>query len=557
MVDEENKITAESIIERMEVFEADRSNWDALWQECADYGMPGNNQITQKQSPGTKKPDTFQSTAENCILQLAAGLYSYMFPTDSKAFVLRIDDEELAELDEVKKWLDKITTIIHEHLIQSNFRQAFFEFLKSLGCFGTGCIYSEKGKRQPLNFINFHMAGIYIDVDDEGNIDTVYRAFEYTARQAVKKFGEENLGEVINAAYKDPKNKGKKFRFIHAVFPRDEYDDESGDPLNMPWASIYVSRDEKEIISTSGYPENPYQVARLDKDAMENFGRSPTMKELPNIKQLGTMKKTRVKGWEKMCDPPIVLPDDGSIWPLATQPGGVLYKRAGGEDPTWFEFKGNLQGLQEAIQEVVTEIRSGYWLDLFDALIDRQNMTATEVMARVEQKMRLLIAIIGRLQSELFNPLIHRVIGVLSRQQKKKLDDSLSPLLPPMPPIMEGREYRIEYLGRLALALKTLESEGFVATMGQLAMLIDAGKPELLDNFDIDKIARDMSMNNGMPSTWLTDIEKRDKARAARAQQIQAQTLMEQAPGLAKAAKNLSQKPEDGSITQEVLSGAV
>jgi len=198
------EVTAEEIIARMEVFEADRSNWDTLFQSCADYGMPGDNQILRKESGGTERPDTFQSVAENAIIQLAAGLYSYMFPTDSKAFTLRIDDEELAEIDEVKSWLDKVTNLIHEHLIQSNFRQAFFEFLKQLACFGTACQYEEKGKKQPLNFICYHIAGIYIALDSERNVDTVYRTCEFTARQAVQEFGKDNVGEDILNAYKDP-----------------------------------------------------------------------------------------------------------------------------------------------------------------------------------------------------------------------------------------------------------------------------------------------------------------------------------------------------------------
>lgn len=536
---------AESIIQRMKQFESDRSNWDSLWQDCANYGLPGDNQILRKGSPGEARPDLFDSTAEDSIIQLAAGLYSYMFPTDSKAFVLRIDDEELAEVDEVKKWLDRVTTILHEHLVQSNFRQAFFEFLKQLACFGTACQYEEKGETQPLNFVCFHIAGVYIALDSDRNVDTVYRTFEYTARQAVQEFGEENLGETIVSAYKDSKKKDKKFSFIHAVEPRENAENK-GDPLTMPFASCWVSRNDKKLVSESGYPEMPYQITFFDRDALEDLGRSPMMKKLPDIKMINQMKKTRIKGWEKMCDPPIVLPDDGSIWPLATQPGGVLYKRAGGEDPTWFEFKGNLQGMQEAIAEVRADIRAGFFLDLFDALIDRQNMTATEVMARVEQKMRLLIHIIGRMQSGYFNPQIHRVIGILGRNNK----------LPPIPEELVGKDYKVEYLGRLALALKTLETEGFVKTLNELAVLSEAGRLDFLDNFDLDKITRDMSMNNGMPATWLKDLDKRDEERAIRAEQAQQQAMMERLPDLSKAARNLSQKPEEGSITQEILNEA-
>jgi len=435
------------------------------------------------------------------------------------------------------------------HLIQSNFRQAFFEFLKQLACFGTACQYEEKGRAQPLNFICYHIASIYISLDSDRNVDTVYRSFEYTARQAVQEFGAENLGVGINAAYKDAKRKDKKFRFIHVVEPREGTDRKNTDPLTMDFASIYVSRDDKKIVSTSGYPEMPYQVSFFDRDALETYGRSPMMKELPDVKMVGQMKKTRIKGWEKMCDPPIVLPDDGSIWPLATQPGGVLYKRAGGDDPVWFEFKGNLQGMQEAIIEVKSEIRAGFFLDLFDALIDRQNMTATEVMARVEQKMRLLVHIIGRMQSSYFNPLIHRVIGILDRAGK----------LPPIPATLDNKDYRVEYLGRLALTLKTLESEGFVKTMTELKAMAELA-PEVdfgfLDNYDRDRISRDLGRNNGMPSTWLMDVKERDAERLRKKEMAQAQSMMDRAPDLAKAAKSLSTKPEEGSPLQGIIDEA-
>lgn len=538
------KPTALEIIERMKQFESDRSNWNTQYQEVADYGLPGDNQITSKQSPGAKRPDTFQTEGENCIIQLAAGLYSYMFPTDSKAFTLKVDDEALSENDKVKQYLDKVTKTVHQHLIQSTFRQTFFESLKSLGCFGTSCLYSEPGRTQPLNYVNFHMAGVYVDVDEDGNIDTVYRVFEFTARQAVKKFGEDKLGETILTAHKDNKNKSKKFPFIHAVEPREGVDGENSDPLTMDIASYYVSRDDKKIVAEGGYPEMPYQVTRFDKDANEILGRSPMMKMLPDIKQLGQMKKTRIKGWEKICDPPIVLPDDGSIWPLATQPGGVIYKRPGGDDPFWFEFKGDIRALDEAIKEIKQDIRSGFFLDLFDVLMDRKNMTATEVMVRVEKQMRFLTPIIGRLQSELFNPMIKRAIGILGRAGK----------LPDIPEALV--DVTIEYLGPLALAMKTLETQGFVKTMEELKGFAEVERLEYIDNFDIDQISRDLSRNNGMPATWLKDIDARNKERQTRTQQLQVQALLEQVPGLAKALGDLGKKPDDGSITQGIMNAA-
>jgi len=539
--------SAEDIIARMEQLEQNRTNWENQWQDCADYGMPQNNQISRKKAPGSAAAlDLFDTTAEDSNIQLAAGLYSYMFPTEGRAFVLEVEDEDLNEQDEVKQWLDTTTKTIHKHLISSNFREAFFEFLKSLGCFGTACLYEEKGKKTPLIFVCHYMAGIYISANSDGIIDTVFRSYEYTARQAAQEFGKENLGDKIVEALNNPKTAEKKFQFIHAVFPREEYDSTKEDPVNMPWASIYVSRTDKHKISEGGYNEKPHQVDRFDRDALEVYGRSPMMKKLPDIKMVNTMQKTRVKGWEKQVDPPTLLPDDGSIWPLATQPGGVIYYRAGGDEPKYWEFKGDLKTMEAAILTIQQSIQRGFFLDMFDPLVDRQNMTATEVMARVEQKMRFLTPIIGRLQSELFNPMIHRVIGILGRQG----------LLKDIPPALSEAEYKITYLGRLALSLKTLETEGLQKTLTEWGPLAQVEVTEWLDNLNQDKAFRDSARNNGCPATWLEDLKKVQQMRAQRQQQQQAQALMQQLPELAKGAKNLNQAPEPGSIMEGVTSAA-
>ena len=532
----------DDIIRRMSQMESDRASWDSKYQECGDYAMPQNSQITTKRAKGQdSNVDLFDTTGEESNIQLAAGLYSYMFPTEGRAFVLEIDDEELAENDDVKQWLEKTTKVLHKYLVSSNFRQGFFEFLKQLGCYGTACLYEAKGKKTPIVFINYHMANIYIACNSDGIVDTVFRKFEYTARQAVQEFGAEKLGEKINKAYENPKTMDKKFNFIHAVFPREERDPAKEDPINMPFASIYISRDEKHEISKGGYPELPYQVDRFDKDAMEEYGRSPTMKKLPDMKMANKMQKTRVKGWEKQVDPPVLLPDDGSIWPLATQPGGVIFYRAGGDKPEYWEFRGNLQQMELAIESVQKTIQKGFFLDMFDPLVDRQNMTATEVMARVEQKMRFLTPIIGRLQSELFNPMISRMIGILTKQNK----------LPEMPPALSGQDFSVMYLGRLALALRTLETEGFTKTMMEWSPLAELS--DWLDNLDTDKAFRDASRNNGMPSTWLKDIESVQQEREARAEAAQKQAMMQAMPDLAKAAKAGGTKAEEGSLTDVAM----
>ena len=243
-----------------------------------------------------------------------------------------------------------------------------------------------------------------------------------------------------------------------------------------------------------------------------------------------------------MVDPVVMLPDDGSIWPLASKPGGVIFYRAGGEKPQYWEFKGNLAEINSAINDTVTTIQKGYFIDMFDPLIDKQNMTATEIMARVEQKLRFLIPIIGRLQSGLFNPMIQRVIGILEKQGK----------LPEAPPELSGREFSVMYLGRIALSLRTLEVEGMTKTLLAFQPLAEMNIIDWLDNIETDESFRESWRANGAAATWLKPLAKRDAERIERQKQAAAQQQMEALPALMKAAKDGSTKPEEGSPTQEI-----
>ncbi len=539
-------ITAESLIERITRFESDRSNWNNLYQECADWGMPANNQITSKHAKGEEKPDLFDTTAEESNIQLAAGLYSYMFPTDGRAFVLEIDDPELSEDDEVTQWLEQVTKIIHKHLVNSNFREAFFEYLKSLGCFGTADMHVEEGKKKPIVFTNNFMGDVYISINSDGDIDTVFRNFEYTPRQAAQE-KEWDLGDKVTEALNDPKKIDKKFKFIHAIFPREDYDIEKDGPLSMPVASYYVCKEDKKIVSESGYLEMPDMVSFFDKDAREDLGRSPMMKKLPDIRMANAAGQLYIKGSEKMVDPPALTPDDGSIWPLATQPGGVIHYRAGGDKPEWWEFKGDLRHLEAFITRTQQTIQRGFFLDMFDPLVDRQNMTATEVMARIEQKMRFLTPIIGRLQSGLFNPMIERIIGILGRKR----------VLPDMPEQLVDVDYRVMYLGRLALAMKTLESEGLAKTIAEMSPLAQAKiVTGWEDNINWDNATRGTARNNGVPASWMMEVKERDLRRLADQQAEQIQQMLAAAPELAKAYKQGGTKAEEGSLSEGVLNAA-
>ena len=50
-------------------------------------------------------------------------------------------------------------------------------------------------------------------------------------------------------------------------------------------------------------------------------------------------------------------------------------------------------------------------------ITENRNMTATEVVQRNEEKMRILGPVLGRLQSELLQPMIIRIFNIMLRNK--------------------------------------------------------------------------------------------------------------------------------------------
>jgi hypothetical protein len=72
-----------------------------------------------------------------------------------------------------------------------------------------------------IHFNTLHIAEYYIQENVNGKVDTLYRKYKLTARQAVQEFGEKNVGEKILTAAKEKPD--QKFNFIHAVEPTEDY----------------------------------------------------------------------------------------------------------------------------------------------------------------------------------------------------------------------------------------------------------------------------------------------------------------------------------------------
>ncbi len=504
------------IVARFEHIEGQRDNWNNHYQELADYMLPRKADIVKKRSRGEKKMELiFDGTALQSVDLLSSSLHGMLTSGASAWFHLTMKDEELGRDEEVQRWLEDSSQRMMRAFTMSNFETEVHEMYVDLVVFGTGCMFVEM-ENNTLRFSTRHVSEFYVAEDQYGIVDTVFRKYELSARQAVQRFGIDNVGTFIQRTFKTKPD--EEVTILHAVMPRKDRDPSKKDNKNMPFASMYICMETKMIIAESGFQELPYVVPRFLKATGEVMGRSPAMVALPDVKMLNLMSKTIIQAAQKMIDPPLLVPDDGFLLPIRTQPGGLNFYRSGSRDTiTPLNTGANIPiGLQMEEQRRQA-IRAAFFVDqLLSGTTP--NMTATEVIQRQEERMRVIGPVLGRLMNEMLRPLIDRAFALMLRAEMLSIP----------PEVLQGVDVDIEYVSPLARAQKSSSVNGVIRAL-EILMPLAQSLP-VGDHINPDGLVNYLTESLGVPKKVLKPQSAIDEEREERAamQQMQMDRQMEQ-----------------------------
>ncbi len=528
---------AKHIIRRCEELKEDRKNWDLLWEEIAHFVLPTKGGFHQKKNKGDRLTDgIFDSTAPTALENLASGLHGALTAPSGRWFHVRYRDEELNNDDEAVEWLEDCTDRIYKAFEESNFNSEVNELYLDLCCFGTAAMLVERSHKRSdeadvdnqMNFRTVHLSEISISEDFDGFVDTVYRKLKLTARQAVQLWGDKwDLGDSIKNAMEQNKP-DKVFEFIHAVYPRPDIPvvvDVSVPKNKRPWASVWVNVKDQKVVQDGGYFEFPWMVPRWSKLSGDVYGFSPALMARADIRTLNAAKQFEMRAWEKSIDPPTLSTYNGIIGDLRLDPGGLTYVRDVNGIRA-FNNEAQWQVSQIKSAELVENIMKAFHNDKL-RLHEGPNMTATEVRARMELMQQILGPVVGRLQSELLNPLIGRVFMLMHRSNKF--------LEAPMSVQQGGSNLDIEYVSPLARAQRLEEVFAIERWFGQLGGMAQVN-PSVMDVVDFNKIGRLIAKRVGVPAEAMRSEEEVAREQQERQQQQQQmQQAMQQQQGLEQA----------------------
>jgi hypothetical protein len=409
----------------------------------------------------------------------------------------------------------------------------------SLGAFGTSALFIDEIPGVTLRYRAIALSELVIDLDHTGRVDTVYRCFQLTARQAMQIPGwADKLPRGIKSSAEARAN--DMFEFVHCVKPNGDYVAGRAGPQGMRYQSRYVSREGQVLLDDSGYRSMPYAVGRYVTGPREIYGRSPAMEALADIKSLQEMEKTMLRMAHRMVDPPLILAEEGALNAFSVRPNALNYgylREDGTPLVQPLQTGGNLPIGIEMSDQKRKAVNDSFLVTLFQILVESPRvMTATEVLQRAQEKGALLGPTMGRQQSEFLGPIIDRELDLLSAGGDL-------PVPPPqlMDYIMGGGEILPKYTGPLARLMKAEEAAGILRTIEAILPVAQAsGDMTVLRRINADQAVKVIAEANNVPAKALRTDEELEAMDAAQQEAAQMQQLLAAAPVAGQAAERFA-----------------
>lgn len=526
------------------------SNWMSLWQECADWSMPTNDNINRVRIEGQEKPP--QRMIDTCIeanFAFASGFFSHMFPPNTVWAKYRHPDPAIMKIQSVASYFEKVSRVVHQVLISSNFAQEEFQSLLCLGSLGTSVMSVEEDDKKIVRFRNFVCSKIVLDQNYLGEIDTVGREIELSPRQAIQQFGEDALRNAqLSHVIDDAKSmQDKKYKFIHLVCPRADFDPSKKDNKNKPFASIYTSCDTKEIVKESGFTYNPYKVGRFSVGNDEVYSHSPMGMVLGTARRTNVIYRSMLISAEQNSNPQWLVPDDDSVKGLSGRAGAVIKWRASNPNgrPERLQSNGDAGLSLEMYNLHDDKIKAMFFNHLFRPLEDYRNMTAYEANERMTTDMMAIAPFVSRYLSERVSPTMEHIYYILQKRE----------MLPELPQeLIDSPSFEIDYVGRLALATKSFESLGAMNTarmFGELGQM-NPKFIESMDYIDADNMLIDSWFANSASMNSLKDQSVVEDERKARQEAMERQQTIDNMAPMADAAQKMSGAVDPNSIVAKM-----
>ena len=556
---------SQKIMLRMKQLEDERNPYETgMWKDIGRFVLPRREDIMLSSATNLKGQrkgkDVYDGTPLGALNTWADGMQGFLISEALNWFRSEMDNPILNEIDEVRAWLQEYDRRMYSAFRRSNIYAIIGEWFRDAGSIGTATNYTEEDiTNQASVHTVIHPREVFIDENKFGQVDTVFRKFFLTARQAVSKFDKVKLSTNLQ---KDADERpSKPHEFIHAVFPNEDTWPGMKQSTRKPFRSVYIetkafaSDKGGGEVRDSGYDLNPYAVWRFRKNSDETYGYSPAADALVEVFQLNQFGRTMTRAAQISVEPPVNVPSEMRN-NVRLGPKGYNYY----DDPnriitpinTNINYpigKDQQDRLQESIED---KYRVKYFQMLTRADIGKQRRTIEEIIAMKSEQAVLMGPQIDRLITEGLSKIFEITSEIEDRAGRFK--DM------PLPAVIKEYEdatgrianININFTGPLAQAQKRLFKmqpiQDGINALAPMATLF----PTIKDRVNEDEMAEMILESANFPQQLIRTDDEVAEIRQRRAQELQQQKMLEMAGAAAEAVPKLGKAAEPGSPLEAI-----
>lgn len=362
-----------------------RTPWLSRWDTARRYAMPSTDEDVAT---------LFDSTAMDASDNLAASIYTLLTPPESMWLQL-IGESELSQNAGVA------TAALRANLNDSNFYTTIHQCYMDLVVLGTACLFMAEnpiGASSAFNFTAIPISDIAILPN------AVFHTTSMSAREVIERYPTWTPpADLRDTIKRDPEIPLKLVQSLVGT----EF---------TAWLDVGGDI-ENNIVATGTFETNPYIIFRWSLSSGELYGRGPVLRALPDIKTANKVVELVLKNATIAVSGIWQADDDGviNLQNINLTPGAIIPKAVGSSGLTPLTSGANFDVSQLVLKDLRERIRHTLLADRL-GLLSEKEMTATEIMARNADMMRILGATYGRLLHEFIRPLCDRGLQILARR---------------------------------------------------------------------------------------------------------------------------------------------
>jgi len=470
------------LLKRRERAVGKTAQWMDLLKAAYRHAIP-NRDSWENYSPGTNMNDeVYDTTLASATKKFVHNAINALMPPNKQFLKLvagaEIQDDQRQQINEA---LQKITDTFFFYLDKSNFNLVIYEALMDMSI-STGVLQINEGDDEnPLVFSAVPSDQISFDTGPRNDFNAFFRDWY--------KLKPEYALELWPDFVLPQKYVGRDADTIEMTL----YEISFYCYQDRVYKYVIVDKDSSDVCYYRESESWEWVAFRMNVLSGEDRGRGVVLDALPSALSINQAIYDELAAAAMQAQPTYMAYTDSIINPYTfkIEPNSIIPVQRGSSE-TWpiapLPQAGNLNFTALVVQDLRAQINEIMMTVPLMPIVDVPDRTATEVAVQQTNVRENASAAFNRLQRELFDPLVHRVVYIL---QKKGLIPQLK---------IDGKVVAIDYRTPLAQAKESVQYGAFMQLWQSLVgvygpqaalQLIDATK---LPRWMAEKLDADQSM---------------------------------------------------------------